>query len=253
MLIVAFEFWGSSFGIFRRCGVGDANAASISLSSASSTTRGVGTYVSARFRFGRFSLGCGGTISRPRSSSLAFDFFGGLPLPFGFCTGSASIGTTTGTGLGATMASASSSLTMFSRARRFPGSFSIVELALAASFLPSALSYFIDFCLLAGGFSSRPRSGCGSCCGCLISSLLLLPSSCSGGLCSRGLCSRGLCSRGLCSSSWKSRFLPRVFSLFGGFGDSGGGGVREGVLMGDISSGRGGVGDPGSLYAADWR
>lgn len=227
--------------MFRRCGVGDADAASISLSSASSTTRGVGTCVSARFRFGRFSLGCGGTISRPRSSSLAFDFFGGLPLPFGFCTGSASIGTTTGAGLCITTASASSSLTLFSRAGGFTGPFSMMELPLAASFLPDALSCFTDFCLLATGFSSRPRSGCASssccfCCCCLIPSLFLLTSS---------------GSRGLCSSSWKSRFLPRAFSLFDGFGDSGGGGEREGVLMGEISSGRGGIGDPGSLYAAD--
>lgn len=41
--------------------------------------------------------------------------------------------------------------------------------------------------------------------------------------------------------------------MLNGLGDMGGGGEREGVLIGEISSGRGGIGDPGSpLCAADW-
>lgn len=49
--------------------------------------------------------------------------------------------------------------------------------------------------------------------------------------------------------------MPRGFStLTANFGDSGGGGgEREGVLIGEISSGRGGIGDPGSpLCPGEW-
>lgn len=212
MFIAAFEFWGSSFGTCRRCGVGDTDAVSMSLS-ASLMNCGV-AIVSARLRFGRFSLGWG-IVSRPRSSGLAFGFFGGLPLPFGFCIGScsASMGAAVDVGLCISMASVSSSLTLFSGTGRVSGVFSTLELLLATSlfstvelalmtsffsalghlaafffstlefplttsffstlelplttsFLLGALSYFIDFCLLAAGLTSRPRSDCP---GCLIS------------------------------------------------------------------------------------
>lgn len=249
---VAPEFCGSSFG--GRCGTGfRGRGAGFSPSLSAGAEGEGGVCVSARFRLADFPLGVSGTTSGEATGSalrVADAFLVALPgLAF-------SIGLLEGRGV-SSLASVSATVS-FSSLTSLASEIGEID-------LPPSLVWGGGG---SGGSSSRLAllvtleigGGGGAGAGADASSGFL---SCFDDFCRLGI-GRGLSTgasslfpemRSLTtitsSSSLVSgscRFLPRGFSITTGFGDSiGGEGDRDGVLIGEISSGPGRIGDPGRV------